>query len=118
MFLDFYKAFDSIEHNFLFAALDKFGLGNSFIQWVKTIHNNSNSSIINNGWISSHFKIERGVRQGCLLSTLLIVVEILAQVIRNDPEITGFKVRQKQIKITQLADDTQIYISKDRDRQA
>ena len=34
-------------------------------------------------------------------------VEILANVIRSDTELQGFKVRSKSIKIMQLADDMQ-----------
>ena len=33
---DFVKAFDSIEHTFIFATLQSFGFGPDFIQWVKT----------------------------------------------------------------------------------
>ena len=31
---DFEKAFDSVEHNFIFAVLKSFGFGSQFIQWV------------------------------------------------------------------------------------
>ena len=31
---DIEKAFDSVEHNFIFASLKKFGFGEDFIRWV------------------------------------------------------------------------------------
>ena len=31
---DFEKAFDSLDHTFLFATLTEFGFGPDFIQWV------------------------------------------------------------------------------------
>ena len=34
---NFEKAFDSIEHTFIFATLQCFGFGPDFIQWVKNI---------------------------------------------------------------------------------
>ena len=83
-----------------------------------TIYNNAKSFVINNGWISSCISIERGVRQGCPLSALLFlfVVEILATKIRQDKEIHGIKVKnqtkQREIKITQMADDMQVYVTK------
>ena len=33
---DMEKAFDSLEHNFIFSTLAKFGFGQKFIQWVRT----------------------------------------------------------------------------------
>ena len=33
LFLDFQKAFDSVEWNFIFKVLEKFNFGESFIKW-------------------------------------------------------------------------------------
>ena len=46
---DFEKAFDSIDHSFLFAVLEQFGFGPNFIQWVKTLFYNAESCVIDNG---------------------------------------------------------------------
>ena len=91
----------------------------NFVRWIKTIYNNPVGFVINNGWMSSNICIERGVRQGCPLPALLflLVVEIIACKIRQDKEMHGVKVKQqrrtKEIKITQMADDMQIYITKE-----
>ena len=37
---DIEKAFDSIEHNFMFATLTRNGFGSNLIQWVKTLVSN------------------------------------------------------------------------------
>ena len=52
------------------------------------------------------------MRQGCPLSGLLFVVgiELLARVLKKDPTIKGIKVGQKEIKITQYADDTTVLV--------
>ena len=76
LFLDFCKAFDTVEHNFLFSTLKIFGFGDSFIKWIKVIYSNCSSAIISNGWITPVFNIERGVRQGCPLSALLFLVVV------------------------------------------
>ena len=46
LFLDFKKAFDSIEWNFMNMALKKFGVGDLFIKWVKILHKTRTNSII------------------------------------------------------------------------
>ena len=113
LFLDFKKAFDMVEWPFMFKTLRHFGFGPSFIRWVETMYTNIQSSINHNGWISEPFSLHRGVRQGCPLSALLfiIVAEILAIKIRNDDQIKGIKLPDGQeAKISQLADDTCIFV--------
>ena len=105
--IDFEKAFDTLNWNFLFKSLETFNFGNKFIEYIKTLYNNIESTIINNGKTCEFFKLERGVRQGCPLSAYLfiIAIEILAIHIRNDPDITGIKIGKEEIKISLLADD-------------
>ena len=64
IFIDFEKAFDSIEWCFLYECLEAFNFGPEFIKWVKTFYKNVSSCVINNGVSSPLFKLERGVRQG------------------------------------------------------
>ena len=80
LFLDFEKAFDSLEWDFIFSTLEKFGFGNDFIQWIKILYNDPKASIKVNGWISKEFQIFRGIRQGCPVSALLFILctEIIA----------------------------------------
>ena len=115
IFLDFHKAFDTVNHTFLHLVLKKYNFGESFIKWVKTMYNQAESCLSNNGWTSKPFHIQRGIRQGCPLSALLflLVVEILADKIRknkNDGLEIKFKDESKFIQLTQLADDTTIFL--------
>ena len=119
LFLDFEKAFDSIEWNFIFLTLERMKFGNNFISWIKTIYSTPVASIKNNGWNSRKFDIKRGVKQGCPISALLftIAVEILATRLRQNNQLKGYSVSKynasRTVKITQYADDTQLFLAND-----
>ena len=53
---DFEKAFDSIEHTFIFATLHSFGFGPDFIQWVKTFLYKAESCVMNNDSSTGYFR--------------------------------------------------------------
>ena len=112
LFLDFKKAFDNLEWNFIIKALETFGFGAPLIQWVKIFYKNIQSCVINNGYATPFFELQRGVRQGCLLSGILFViaVEILANSIRDDQSIMGINIKGKEYKLSQYADDTSCFV--------
>ena len=112
LFLDFEKAFDTLEWPFIQKTLVSFGFGPSIVQWFKTFYCGSESCILNNGWASNFFPVHRGVRQGCPLSPYLFILsaEILAKKIRKDSDIKGLTVKQNEIKISQYADDTTLIL--------
>ena len=114
IFLDQEKAFDRMSHQFIFKTLRTFGFGENFIKWVKIVYTNTKSAVKVNGFLTSEFSIERGVRQGCPLSALLYVLcaEVLAIEIRSNKQIVGYKYGiGKEQKISQYADDTNIVIT-------
>ena len=113
LFIDFEKAFDSLEWDFLEKCLEKFNFGPDFRRWVNIFYNDVQSCVINNGLCSSYFNIARGVRQGDPLSPYLFVtaVEILAIAIRNQENIKGLSIDGLETKLLQFADDTTAVLS-------
>uniref|UniRef100_A0A8C4SJY7 Reverse transcriptase domain-containing protein n=1 Tax=Erpetoichthys calabaricus TaxID=27687 RepID=A0A8C4SJY7_ERPCA len=111
--LDAEKAFDMIEWNYLFTALEKFGFGPNICAWIKLLYTSPEASVCINKICSDYFKLERGTRQGCPLSPLLfaIAIEPLAVHCRNSHQIKGIVREGLEQKISLYADDMVLYIS-------
>ena len=69
LLLDFEKAFDTIEWSFISKTFQQFGFGSSMLKWLNLFYCRPESCALNNGWASNFFEIQRGVRQGCPLSS-------------------------------------------------
>ncbi len=108
LFLDFYKAFDTIEHQFLLKSLKLFGFGDAFVDTIAKFYNGINSSVVKDFNTSNRFDILCGVRQGCPISPFLflLVTELLSLSIFQNQELEGISVLGREMKISQLADDT------------
>ncbi len=52
LFLDFYKAFDSVEHKFRFKSVEKLGFGEYFCKAVRTLHYNCIAQFNSNMYFS------------------------------------------------------------------
>ncbi len=107
--IDFQKAFDSLQWNFMLKTLDFFKFGSSFKQWITMLYTLPVGKIKNNGYLSEEFTMSRGIRQGCPVSALLFIlsIEILGLQMRQDRDIKGFDLGfpDKPIKTIQYADD-------------
>lgn len=110
--IDFEKAFDSVEHPFIFATLKKFGFGPDFIRWVSTLFYDAQSCVMNNGYTTGYFPLKRGTRQGDPLSAYLfiIVLEVLLIQVRQNHEIKGINIEDIEIKLSAYADDSYFFI--------
>jgi hypothetical protein len=112
-FIDYEKAFDSINWSFTFKCLDKFNFRKYFIECIRTMYNDITIAVSNSGFLTEFFAPSRGIRQGCPVSAniFVIVAEFLANAIRKSKKIRGIFIGNKQYKITQYADDTCLYLS-------
>lgn len=60
LFLDFFKAFDTIERSFLLKALKFLGFGSKFCNMVEMLYTDISSMV--------SLKVQQGIRQGCPIS--------------------------------------------------
>jgi len=112
LFLDFKKAFDSIEWNYLLETPQPFNFGHDIQNWITIFYNNVTSCVLNNGQASTFFSLQRGVRQGCPLSGVLFVLglELRSRSIKTDPTIKDIQVNKNELKVSQYADDKTVFV--------
>ncbi len=106
-FVDFFKAFDTIDHNFMMETLHFLGYGEYFKKAIQTLYNDCNSYIKLSHGTTSRFKINRGIPQGCPISPFLflLVTQTMAIHIKRDT-FCGIKILEKELKCSQLVDDS------------
>lgn len=70
--LDAEKAFDSVSWPFLYKVLEIFGIDHIFIKGIRALYSKPSARIKVNGYLSDCILLERGSRQGCPISPLLL----------------------------------------------
>ncbi len=92
--LDARKAFDSVDHNYIDLVLSKYGFGNSFRFYFKTLYKDISARIIINGHFSDPISIGRGVKQGDALSCAIFILCM-------DPLLRNLN-HNKRIKVVEI----------------
>ena len=86
---DFEKAFDRVEWNVLNATLEMFSFGPVFHDLINIFQTDMESAVLNNGFTTNWFKIDRSLKQGCPLSAhlFILVIEVLGIKLRKNNNI-------------------------------
>lgn len=109
--LDQEKAYDRIDHEYLWQTMKRYGFSEKYIQRTKNIYGAATTRILVNGKEGEEFPVERGVRQGDPMSCLLynIAIEPLANALRK-AGLTGIRLIQGVERALAIiyADDTAI----------
>ena len=112
MTIDIQKAFDSVNNFFWMSVLKRYGSGDDFIKWIKTLLINQELCILNGGKTTRYFKLERGTRQGDPISAYLfiLVLEITFILIRTNSNIEGLNIFNHNFLYTAYAAYTTFFI--------
>ena len=105
-FVDFRKAFDSINHDKLWLKLTKAGLSMKLLVLLQDIYRNATSVVRSDSGMSKPFPCEKGVRQGCNLSPLLFslyIADLESYLSPNGPD--GVDLGCEKLRTIQFADD-------------
>ena len=115
--LDFEKAYDHVEWDFLDFVLRMKGFGSLWRKWILGCLSTVSYSIFINGRPRGKFKGSRGLRQGDPLSPFLftLVADVLGRLIdkaKDSDAIHGFFVGRNKVEVThlQFADDTLLFM--------
>ena len=76
VFIDFQKAFDTVNHDILAKKLENYGIRGCINNWFKSYLSNRKQYVSINGFDSNEMDIEHGVPQGSVLGPLLFLLYI------------------------------------------
>lgn len=81
LFIDFFKAFNTMKHEYIFSVLRKVGFGEGFCKVIKMLDNN----------IYSYFSLNPGMTPRIEISPKLFILwtQMLAYLIVNQPQLKG-----------------------------
>jgi len=68
IFVDFTKAFDTVNRSTLWMVLRKLGCPDQFTNLIAALHTGMNASDNLKGDLSAPFEVTNGVKQGCVLA--------------------------------------------------
>ena len=119
--LDQEKAFDKLDHSYLFSVLKAFGFGDGFRSWIGLLYSGATCMVKVGGGLSRPISVQRGIRQGCPLSGQLYSLAIEPLVSRLRSRIKGLSLPGMQssppLTVTAYADDVNIFIKDQEDVQ-
>ena len=113
--IDWEKAFDRVNWEFLVKIMRKMRFPESIIVWIMTLYSGIQSLVLVNGYFTDSFDIYRWVRQGCPLSMLIFIMfqNPLYLAIEKSSRINPFIFPGNSIKEIGYADDTNLVVSDD-----
>ena len=84
--IDAEKAFNKIQHPFMFKTLNKLGIEGTYLKIMKAIYDKPTANIILDGQKLETFLLKAGTRQGCPLLPLLlnILLKVLGRAIKQE----------------------------------
>lgn len=109
------KAFDKVDHLYLFKTLKAFGLGENFISWIKLLYTGASALLKVGGGLSCPVLVHRGIRQGCPLSGQLYSLAIEPLLYKLREKLQGFIVKgceNRPIILSAYADDITVFLKK------
>ena len=118
LFIDFEKAFDSIDRDSLWKILRWHGFPNKIISAIKIIYERFQCRVVCGNHITEPFEVHTGVKQGCVLSPLLfnLVIDWLMTQTTDKPRGIRWTLTTS-LEDLDFADDITLLASSHKDMQ-
>ncbi|CAI9714781.1 Hypothetical predicted protein [Octopus vulgaris] len=111
-FIDYSKAFDSIDHDNLWKCLEEMGTPLYLVQLIRSLYRNQEATVRTPYGDTDWFEIGKGTQQGCILSPA--VFNIYAKKVKRNAGLEdnsiGVKIGGRNINNLRYADDTTLLV--------
>ena len=113
-FVDYTKAFDSVEHQQLWTVMREMGFPKRIVSLIEALYSEQQSAVRTDSGTTDWFSVSKGVRQGCIMSPQLFSVyteSIMREVEeeQNHSEYDELSVGGTKITELRYADDTALF---------
>ena len=107
-FIDYAKAFDSVDHNKLWKILKEMGIPNHLTCLLRNLYAGQEATVRTEHGTTDWFQIGKGVRQDCILSLCLfnLYAEYIMRSAGLQEEQAGVKIAGRNIDNLRYADNT------------
>jgi hypothetical protein len=105
LFVDFRKAFDTVNRSILFQKLLDNGVEPNLVRLIQSLYKDHTAMVRVNGELSKSFPIQMGVKQGCVLSPDLFKIYVNDLVPRLEACNSGINVSKLHLSSLLFADD-------------
>ena len=107
-FIDYAKAFDSVDHNKLWKILKDMGIPDHLTCLLRNLYAGQEATVTTGHGTADWFQIGKGVHQGCILSPCLfkLYVEYIMRNAGLEEAQAGIKIAGRNLNNLRYADDT------------
>ena len=109
-FIDYAKAFDSVDHNKLWKILKEMGILDHLTCLLRNLYAGQEATVRTGHGTTDWFQIGKGVRQGCILSPCLfnLYAEYIMRNVGLEEAQAGIKFARRNINNLRYVDDTSL----------
>ena len=116
-FIDYSRAFDSIDHAKLWKCLDEMGAPAHLCKLIRSLYTDQEATVRTPYGDTDWFKIKKGARQGCIVSPVIfnMYAEMIMRNASIDESNIGVKIAGRNINNLRYADDTTLMAESEKD---